>query len=346
MAEMLSYAPDLRSITQGQGDYTLEFLRYEEVPAHLAQRVVAGGRPGARSRSRLSATARSRRSCDAFAERALRPATLLGDDNAFDRDLPAGRGVRRVRPAPAAGRAARRTSWRPAGGGPYASCARHAPPTRAGCARPTSRAVDAAADAAPPRAQPVRPAAAGRPPARTRPARERDPRASTRALRCCSTSGGADGAAHSIRRGERSSSQLPAQPAAAARPSRPVASAPSVPGAGRRRRSTPASTHGASPASRARSAPPRSACARPSTWSSVVRIVVAWELSLVPLRGRPERRAQRGRGRRRRAPSSQSSSARSARRTPSPLESGAAGAGAIDAAPLASPGTESKIGAR
>ncbi len=40
MAEMLSYAPDLRSITQGQGDYTLEFLRYEEVPAHLAQKVV------------------------------------------------------------------------------------------------------------------------------------------------------------------------------------------------------------------------------------------------------------------------------------------------------------------
>jgi elongation factor G len=41
MAEMLTYAPDLRSITQGQGDYTLEFLRYEEVPSHLAQRVVA-----------------------------------------------------------------------------------------------------------------------------------------------------------------------------------------------------------------------------------------------------------------------------------------------------------------
>jgi len=40
MAEMLTYAPDLRSITQGQGDYTLEFLRYEEVPGHLAQRVV------------------------------------------------------------------------------------------------------------------------------------------------------------------------------------------------------------------------------------------------------------------------------------------------------------------
>jgi elongation factor G len=40
MAEMLSYAPDLRSITGGQGDYTLEFLRYEEIPAHLAQKVV------------------------------------------------------------------------------------------------------------------------------------------------------------------------------------------------------------------------------------------------------------------------------------------------------------------
>jgi elongation factor G len=41
MAEMLSYAPDLRSLTGGQGDYTMEFLRYEEVPAHLAQKVVA-----------------------------------------------------------------------------------------------------------------------------------------------------------------------------------------------------------------------------------------------------------------------------------------------------------------
>ncbi|HEV3319696.1 MAG TPA: elongation factor G [Solirubrobacteraceae bacterium] len=42
MAEMLSYAPDLRSITGGQGDYTLEFLRYEEVPGGLAQKIVAG----------------------------------------------------------------------------------------------------------------------------------------------------------------------------------------------------------------------------------------------------------------------------------------------------------------
>jgi elongation factor G len=44
MAEVLSYAPDLRSLTGGQGDYTLEFVRYEEVPAHLAQKVVAAAR--------------------------------------------------------------------------------------------------------------------------------------------------------------------------------------------------------------------------------------------------------------------------------------------------------------
>jgi elongation factor G len=40
MAEMLSYAPDLRSLTGGQGEYTMEFERYEEVPAHLAQKVI------------------------------------------------------------------------------------------------------------------------------------------------------------------------------------------------------------------------------------------------------------------------------------------------------------------
>ncbi len=40
MAEMLTYAPDLRSITGGRGDYTMDFQRYEEVPAHLSQKVV------------------------------------------------------------------------------------------------------------------------------------------------------------------------------------------------------------------------------------------------------------------------------------------------------------------
>ena len=44
MAEVLDYAPDLRAITGGRGDYTMEFERYEEVPGHLAQKVIAAGR--------------------------------------------------------------------------------------------------------------------------------------------------------------------------------------------------------------------------------------------------------------------------------------------------------------
>jgi elongation factor G len=44
MSEMLSYAPDLRALTGGQGEYTLEFLRYEALPASLAQKVVEQAR--------------------------------------------------------------------------------------------------------------------------------------------------------------------------------------------------------------------------------------------------------------------------------------------------------------
>jgi elongation factor G len=40
MAEMLSYAPDLRAITGGQGEYSMELARYEEAPGHVAQQVV------------------------------------------------------------------------------------------------------------------------------------------------------------------------------------------------------------------------------------------------------------------------------------------------------------------
>ncbi len=40
LAEMLSYAPDLTSMTGGRGDYSMEFLRYEEVPAHLSQKII------------------------------------------------------------------------------------------------------------------------------------------------------------------------------------------------------------------------------------------------------------------------------------------------------------------
>ena len=41
MAEMLEYAPDLRAITGGRGDYSMDLARYEEVPGHVAQQVVA-----------------------------------------------------------------------------------------------------------------------------------------------------------------------------------------------------------------------------------------------------------------------------------------------------------------
>jgi elongation factor G len=41
MSEMLTYAPDLRALTGGRGEYTMEFERYEEVPAHLTSKVEA-----------------------------------------------------------------------------------------------------------------------------------------------------------------------------------------------------------------------------------------------------------------------------------------------------------------
>jgi elongation factor G len=40
-AETLKYATDLRSITQGRGSHTLEFSHYEEVPQHIAQRIIS-----------------------------------------------------------------------------------------------------------------------------------------------------------------------------------------------------------------------------------------------------------------------------------------------------------------
>ncbi len=40
LAEILRYAPELRSITGGRGTYSMEFSHYEEVPPHLAQRII------------------------------------------------------------------------------------------------------------------------------------------------------------------------------------------------------------------------------------------------------------------------------------------------------------------
>ena len=40
-AEMLHYATDLRSITQGRGSFSMEFFEYEEVPANVQQEIIA-----------------------------------------------------------------------------------------------------------------------------------------------------------------------------------------------------------------------------------------------------------------------------------------------------------------
>ena len=40
MSEVLRYAPDLRSMTSGRGDFELEFSHYEEAPAHIAEKIV------------------------------------------------------------------------------------------------------------------------------------------------------------------------------------------------------------------------------------------------------------------------------------------------------------------
>jgi elongation factor G len=41
MAEVLRYASNLRSMTGGRGSFTMEFSHYEEVPPHLAERIMA-----------------------------------------------------------------------------------------------------------------------------------------------------------------------------------------------------------------------------------------------------------------------------------------------------------------
>ena len=43
---MLSYASDLTSKTGARGSYSMEFDHYDEVPAHLADKVIAGAKAG------------------------------------------------------------------------------------------------------------------------------------------------------------------------------------------------------------------------------------------------------------------------------------------------------------
>jgi len=43
-AELLRYALNLRSLTQGRGSFVMEFDHYEGVPAHLSQKIIADGK--------------------------------------------------------------------------------------------------------------------------------------------------------------------------------------------------------------------------------------------------------------------------------------------------------------
>mgnify|MGYP001142843998 CR=1 FL=1 len=45
-AELLHYAIDLRSMTQGRGSFTMEFSHYEEVPPHITQKIIAQRQEG------------------------------------------------------------------------------------------------------------------------------------------------------------------------------------------------------------------------------------------------------------------------------------------------------------
>ena len=39
-AEMFEYAIDLRAMTQARGSFTMEFVRYEEAPANIAEKII------------------------------------------------------------------------------------------------------------------------------------------------------------------------------------------------------------------------------------------------------------------------------------------------------------------
>jgi elongation factor G len=47
LAEMLSYASDLTSMTQGRGTYSMEMSHYDIVPQPIADKIVAAHKPSA-----------------------------------------------------------------------------------------------------------------------------------------------------------------------------------------------------------------------------------------------------------------------------------------------------------
>ena len=118
MAEVLDYAPDLRAITGGRGDYTMDFLRYEEVPGHIAQKVVAE----AKSRRRVSAAAQVNLGAVEFETCAVCGRTILRGERCFEYVDPE---ARRPASARSASRERRPQGWLPAG---FAAAAPSPPP--------------------------------------------------------------------------------------------------------------------------------------------------------------------------------------------------------------------------
>lgn len=52
MAEVLKYAPDLRSVTSGRGEFHMEFSHYEELPPHLAEKVIKQAKAAVEARQK------------------------------------------------------------------------------------------------------------------------------------------------------------------------------------------------------------------------------------------------------------------------------------------------------
>ena len=49
MAEVLTYSQSLTSLTGGRGDYHMSFARYEEVPSHIAQKLIEDAKKASES---------------------------------------------------------------------------------------------------------------------------------------------------------------------------------------------------------------------------------------------------------------------------------------------------------
>ena len=52
MAEVLTYSSSLRSMTGGRGSFTMAFSHYEELPAHLTEKIVAESGKAAQAEGR------------------------------------------------------------------------------------------------------------------------------------------------------------------------------------------------------------------------------------------------------------------------------------------------------